>query len=107
MTSLILGIFAYKHIVWDGSARDQVTHLFETPFPCCLGLSSADKQKQHHQCTHSMHTQPDLQPIEEKAVEVRAAAGKGLGLFAVADIQEVGDEKGAVGVVEGGTGVLG
>jgi hypothetical protein len=53
-----------------------------------------------------MHTQPDLQPIEEKAVEVRAAAGKGLGLFAVADIQEVGDEKGAVGVVEGGTGVL-
>ena len=53
-----------------------------------------------------MHTQPDLQPIEEKAVEVRAAAGKGLGLFAVADIQEVGDEKGAVRVVEGGTGVL-
>lgn len=46
-----------------------------------------------------MHTQPDLQPIEEKAVEVRAAAGKGLGLFAVADIQEVGDEKGFWGLL--------
>ena len=54
-----------------------------------------------------MHAQPDLQPIEEKAVEVRAAAGKGLGLFAVADIQEVGDEKGVVGVVrvERGSGL--
>lgn len=53
-TSLIVGFLAFKHIVWDGFARDRA----------------------------------DLQPIEEEAVTVREATGKGLGLFAVTDIPE-------------------
>lgn len=105
MTSLILGIFAYKHIVLDGSARDQVTHLFRLPLPAAL-VCPASAANKNHQRTYSMHTQPDLQLIEKEVVEVRAAAGKGLGLFAVAEIQEVIDEKVVVEVVGGGAGVL-
>ena len=58
--------------------------------------SSRTPGKHNDKRLHAPLAQADLQPIEEEAVTVREATGKGLGLFAVTDIPEVGNRQVAV-----------